>query len=43
MSEPGGPAAAAEALLGAFSVADFERTLQRWCRPQALPEIGIEK
>ena len=25
MSEPGGPAAAAEALLGAFSVADFER------------------
>jgi PAS domain S-box-containing protein len=26
-----------------YSVADFERTLQRWCNPQALPAIGIEK
>ncbi|MFC4308699.1 PAS domain S-box protein [Steroidobacter flavus] len=26
-----------------YSVADFERTLQRWCSPQALPAMGIEK
>jgi hypothetical protein len=25
------------------STADFERTLGRWCRPQALPATGIEK
>ncbi len=26
-----------------YSVADFERTLQRWWSPQALPAMGIEK
>jgi PAS domain S-box-containing protein len=26
-----------------YSAADFERTLQRWCPPQALPAIGMEK
>jgi PAS domain S-box-containing protein len=26
-----------------YSPADFERALQRWCRPQALPAIGMEK
>jgi CheY-like chemotaxis protein len=26
-----------------YSGADFERVLQRWCRPQALPAVGIEK
>jgi CheY-like chemotaxis protein len=26
-----------------YSVADFERTLQRWCKPQALPAMGMEK
>jgi two-component system sensor histidine kinase/response regulator len=26
-----------------YSVADFERTLQRWCSPQALPAMGMEK
>ncbi|WP_129775275.1 PAS domain-containing hybrid sensor histidine kinase/response regulator [Peristeroidobacter soli] len=26
-----------------YSVTDFERTLQRWCSPQALPAMGMEK
>jgi CheY-like chemotaxis protein len=26
-----------------YSVADFERALQRWCKPQALPAMGMEK
>lgn len=26
-----------------YSAADFERTLQRWCQPQALPATGMEK
>jgi CheY-like chemotaxis protein len=26
-----------------YSPADFERALQRWRRPQALPAIGMEK
>ncbi|MDY6949515.1 MAG: ATP-binding protein, partial [Pseudomonadota bacterium] len=26
-----------------YSPSDFERALQRWCRPQALPATGIEK
>ncbi|GFE91656.1 PAS domain-containing hybrid sensor histidine kinase/response regulator [Steroidobacter agaridevorans] len=26
-----------------YSATDFERTLQRWCPPQALPAMGMEK
>jgi CheY-like chemotaxis protein len=26
-----------------YSAADFERALQRWRQPQALPAMGIEK
>jgi CheY-like chemotaxis protein len=26
-----------------YSAADFARTLQRWCPPQAVPAIGMEK
>jgi two-component system, sensor histidine kinase and response regulator len=26
-----------------YSAADFERTLSRWCKPQALPAVGSEK
>lgn len=26
-----------------YSASDFERVLQQWCRPQALPATGIEK
>ena len=26
-----------------YSAADFQRALQRWCAPQALPAVGNEK